>query len=69
MPNVYDVDGTDELVPADLRVGGDVRKMIQANKNGFRVRTRPHELQADCGEPLRHGELGVARRLATGRPR
>ena len=36
-PNdVYDVDGTDEMVLADLRVGGRLRKvMIQANKNGF----------------------------------
>ena len=36
-PNdVYDVDGTDEPVLADIRVGGQLRKvMIQANKNGF----------------------------------
>jgi alcohol dehydrogenase (cytochrome c) len=36
-PNdVYDVDGTDEHVLADLRVDGEFRKvMIQANKNGF----------------------------------
>lgn len=36
-PNdVYDVDGTDELVLADLTIGGRPRKtMIQANKNGF----------------------------------
>src|SRR5712675_3375449 len=36
-PNdVYDVDGTDEHVLADLQVGGQTRKvMIQANKNGF----------------------------------
>jgi len=36
-PNdVYDVDGTDEQVLADLRVDGRLRKtMIQANKNGF----------------------------------
>ena len=36
-PNdVYDVDGTDENVLADIRVGGQMRKvMIQANKNGF----------------------------------
>jgi alcohol dehydrogenase (cytochrome c) len=36
-PNdVYDVDGTDEHVLADVRVGGELRKvMIQANKNGF----------------------------------
>jgi alcohol dehydrogenase (cytochrome c) len=36
-PNdVYDVDATDEQVLADIRVGGQLRKvMIQANKNGF----------------------------------
>jgi alcohol dehydrogenase (cytochrome c) len=36
-PNdVYDVDATDEQVLADLRVGGQLRKvMLQTNKNGF----------------------------------
>jgi alcohol dehydrogenase (cytochrome c) len=36
-PNdVYDVDGTDENVLADIQIGGQTRKvMIQANKNGF----------------------------------
>jgi len=36
-PNdVYDVDGTDEQVLADMKIGGETRKvMIQANKNGF----------------------------------
>ena len=36
-PNdVYDVDGTDELLLADLQIAGRPRKvMIQANKNGF----------------------------------
>src|SRR5438105_1400069 len=36
-PNdVYDVDGTDELLLADLQINGRPRKvMIQANKNGF----------------------------------
>jgi alcohol dehydrogenase (cytochrome c) len=36
-PNdVYDVDGADEHVLADLRIGGQLRKtMIQLNKNGF----------------------------------
>ena len=36
-PNdVYDVDGTDEMVLADIQVGGRPRKVIiQANKNGF----------------------------------
>jgi alcohol dehydrogenase (cytochrome c) len=36
-PNdVYDVDGTDEMVLADLTINGQPRKvMMQANKNGF----------------------------------
>ena len=36
-PNdVYDVDGNDEQVLADIKVGGETRKvMIQLNKNGF----------------------------------
>jgi alcohol dehydrogenase (cytochrome c) len=36
-PNdVYDVDGTDENVLADIQIAGQTRKvMIQANKNGF----------------------------------
>jgi len=36
-PNdVYDVDGTDENVLADIQINGESRKvMIQANKNGF----------------------------------
>jgi alcohol dehydrogenase (cytochrome c) len=36
-PNdVYDVDGNDEQVLADLKIGGETRKvMIQLNKNGF----------------------------------
>jgi alcohol dehydrogenase (cytochrome c) len=36
-PNdVYDVDATDEQILADMRVGGQPRKvMIQTNKNGF----------------------------------
>ncbi len=36
-PNdVYDVDATDENVLADMRIGGELRKvMIQTNKNGF----------------------------------
>src|SRR5262245_53579108 len=36
-PNdVYDVDGNDEQVLADIKIGGDTRKvMMQTNKNGF----------------------------------
>jgi len=36
-PNdIYDVDGTDEPILADIRIGGTLRKvMMQTNKNGF----------------------------------
>ena len=61
-PNdVYDVDGTDEHVLADMQVGGQPRKvMIQANKNGFMYRAGSHQLQTDRGAPVRQGELGDA---------
>jgi len=46
-PNdVYDTDGADENVLADMEIGGQTRKvMIQANKNGFHVCARSHQLQ------------------------
>ena len=62
-PNdVYDVDGNDEQVLADLNVNGQRRKvMIQANKNGFN-RPRSHQLRAHRRASVRQGELGVANR-------
>ena len=63
-PNdVYDVDGNDEQVLADLRVNGQPRKvMIQANKNGFMYVRGPHQLRAHRRAPVREGELGDAHR-------
>ena len=60
-PNdVYDVDGVDEHVLADIQVDGQPRKvMIQANKNGFRYvvdRTNPNVtiLRDPCADPTGH---------------
>ena len=59
-PNdVYDVDGNDEQVLADIQVNGRPRKvMIQANKNGFLYVARSHQLQADRRARPRESELG-----------
>ena len=63
-PNdVYDVDGVDEHVLADIRVGGQVRKvMIQANKNGFLYVLDRTNCHVDRGAPVHDRQLGVARR-------
>ena len=69
-PNdVYDVDGTDEHVLADLEVAGQSRKvMIQANKNGFLYVLD----RTNCGLIAAHPyvEVNWATHidLATGRP-
>src|SRR5687768_13385248 len=69
-PNdVYDVDGTDENVLADIRIDGQLRKvMIQANKNGFMYvldRTNCKPIAANA-----YVKVNWASRidLATGRP-
>jgi alcohol dehydrogenase (cytochrome c) len=69
-PNdVYDVDGTDENVLADITVDGQLRKtMIQANKNGFL-----YVLDRTNCKPIRahpYVEVNWATHvdLATGRP-
>ena len=69
-PNdVYDVDGTDENVLADIQIGGQLRKvMIQANKNGFMYvldRTNCKPIAANA-----YVKVNWASRidLATGRP-
>ena len=63
-PNdVYDVDGTDEHVLADIQVGGQPRKvMIQANKNGFLYVLDRTNCKLIAAQPLREGQLGDARR-------
>ena len=61
-PNdVYDVDGADEHVLADLQVGGQTRKvMIQANKNGFMYVLDRTNCKPIAAKPSREGELGDA---------
>ena len=63
-PNdVYDVDGTDEHVLADIQVGGQPRKvMIQANKNGFLYVLDRTNCKLIAAHPLRQGQLGHAYR-------
>ena len=67
-PNdVYDVDGTDEQVLADIQVE---RPAAQGDDPGEQerlpVRARSHQLQADRRASLRQGELGLARRSRDG---
>ena len=63
-PNdVYDVDGTDEHVLADIQVGGQLRQGDDpGEQERLPVRAGSHQLQADCGQPLRQGQLGHAHR-------
>jgi alcohol dehydrogenase (cytochrome c) len=69
-PNdIYDVDGVDEHVLADLQIGGQTRKvMIQANKNGFLYvldRTNCHLIAA---HPYAKVNWATEIDLTTGRP-
>ena len=59
-PNdVYDVDGTDEQVLADIQVGGQTAQGDDpGEQERLPVRARPHQLQADCGQRLRQSQLG-----------
>src|SRR5438132_1498827 len=69
-PNdVYDVDGTDEQVLADIKVGGDTRKvMIQANKNGFMYVLDRTNCKLVAGNPFVKVNWASKIDLATGRP-
>jgi alcohol dehydrogenase (cytochrome c) len=69
-PNdIYDVDGVDEHVLADVQIGGQTRKvMIQANKNGFLYvldRTNCHLIAA---HPYAKVNWATGIDLTTGRP-
>jgi alcohol dehydrogenase (cytochrome c) len=72
-PNdVYDVDGADEHVLADVQIGGQTRKvMIQANKNGFLYvldRTNCHLIAANAFAKVNwatHIDLGTGRPVLT----
>ena len=69
-PNdVYDVDGTDENVLADLRIGGELRKvMIQANKNGFMYVLDRTNCKPVAVHPYVQVNWATHVDLATGRP-
>jgi alcohol dehydrogenase (cytochrome c) len=69
-PNdVYDVDGTDEQVLADIQVGGQPRKvMIQANKNGFLYVLDRTNCKLIAANPLVKVNWASRIDLATGRP-
>src|SRR4029078_7240984 len=69
-PNdVYDVDGNDEQVLADLEVGGQTRKvMIQANKNGFMYVLDRTNCKLIAAHPYVKVNWATHIDLATGRP-
>jgi alcohol dehydrogenase (cytochrome c) len=69
-PNdVYDVDGADENVLADIRVGGQLRKvMIQANKNGFMYVLDRTNCKLIAANPFVKVNWATHIDLATGRP-
>ncbi len=69
-PNdVYDVDGTDENVLADIRIDGQLRKvMIQANKNGFLYMLDRTNCKLIAAHPYVQVNWASRVDLATGRP-
>ena len=69
-PNdVYDVDGTDENVLADLQVEGqDRRVMIQANKNGFMYVLDRSNCKLIAANPYVKVNWATHVDIATGRP-
>jgi alcohol dehydrogenase (cytochrome c) len=69
-PNdVYDVDGADEHVLADLQVGGQMRKvMIQPNKNGFLYVLDRTNCKLIDAHPYVKVNWATQIDLATGRP-
>src|SRR6266849_6178616 len=69
-PNdVYDVDGVDENVLADMPIGGQMRKvMIQANKNGFLYVLDRTNCKLITAHPYTRVNWASRIDLATGRP-
>jgi alcohol dehydrogenase (cytochrome c) len=69
-PNdVYDVDATDEHLLADIRVGGQLRKvMIQANKNGFLYVVDRTNCKLIAAHPFVKVNWATEIDLKTGRP-
>src|SRR6195256_6572607 len=69
-PNdVYDTDGADENVLADLQIGGQTRKvMIQANKNGFMYVLDRTNCKLIAAHPFVKANWATKVDPATGRP-
>ncbi len=69
-PNdVYDVDGTDEPVLAEIKIGGQLRKvMIQTNKNGFLYVLDRTNCKLIAAHPYVKVNWASAVDLDTGRP-
>jgi alcohol dehydrogenase (cytochrome c) len=69
-PNdVYDVDATDEQVLADIRIGGQLRKvMIQANKGGFLYVLDRTNCKLIAAHPYVKVNWATHVDMATGRP-
>jgi alcohol dehydrogenase (cytochrome c) len=69
-PNdVYDVDATDEQVLADMRVNGQMRKvMIQTNKNGFLYVVDRTNCKLIAANPYTKVNWATHIDMATGRP-
>src|SRR5204863_12881 len=69
-PNdIYDVDGTDEPVLADLRIGSQPRKvLIQANKNGFMYVVDRTNCKLIAAHPYVKVNWASGVDLGTGRP-
>src|SRR6266581_1805319 len=69
-PNdVYDVDATDEHVLADLRINGQMRKvMIQSNKNGFMYVLDRTNCKLIAAHPYTKVNWASGIDLASGRP-
>jgi alcohol dehydrogenase (cytochrome c) len=69
-PNdIYDVDGTDEQVLADMQIGGQRRKvMIQTNKNGFMYMLDRTNCKLIAAHPYVKVNWATQIDLKTGRP-
>jgi alcohol dehydrogenase (cytochrome c) len=69
-PNdVYDVDGTDDLVLADMEINGQTRKvMIQSNKNGFMYVVDRTNCKLVAAHPYTRVNWATGIDLASGRP-
>ncbi len=69
-PNdIYDVDGVDEHVLADIRMNGQMRKvMMQANKNGFLYTLDRTNCKPIAAHPFAKVNWATRIDIATGRP-